>query len=339
MGKNDETGLEKYLDAADCVALVKSIVKSFAVANKKPGLEIRASVPAHIPQLMLDPQRIRQIAFNLIGNAVKFTDKGYVEARATFTHNADGMTGALRIDVEDTGCGISEEDIKLLATPFVQVGSKTRQSGGTGLGLAICRQLVFAMGGKPLVKSTLGKGSTFSIFLPEAKIVEGAHQPAAAHDKPARGASDAPDGAKRILVADDQKMNRMVLKAMLAKLGITDVAMAEDGAKALEMLHAEGPDAFDFVLTDMWMPEMNGEDLVRAIRTDPAFCMLKVYLLTADVEARSSYMDAGFTGIILKPPAARRAKGYLRRIMRTRRTASAPFHFQSRKARQACLAA
>ena len=296
-------------EPTDCRALLNEIVKSFRVANKRPDtVEIRGCI-GEMPPLLIDPQRVRQIAFNLVGNAAKFTKEGFIEIRASFTRNPDPYTGMLRIDVEDTGCGISEEDLKKIASPYVQVGSKASRNGGTGLGLAICRQLAFAMGGKPLVTSTLGKGSTFSLVLPSVEICE---MPAPAEEAPApvpAGEATARAAIRRILVVDDQKMNQTVLKAMLRKLGDYELFFANNGKEALDILLANAPDYFDLVLTDMWMPEMNGEALVRAIRDSETLKDLRVYVLTADVEAQASYAELGFTGLLLKPVTLDKLKG------------------------------
>ena len=100
---------------------------------------------------------------------------------------------------------------------------------------------------------------------------------------------------------DDQKTNLLVLKAMLKKLGDFDIVMASNGVEAMETLKNQGGEAFDIVLTDMWMPEMSGEELIKIIRADETFKDLPVYVITADVEATKSYKEQGFTGILLKP--------------------------------------
>ncbi|MBQ7178571.1 MAG: response regulator, partial [Victivallales bacterium] len=105
----------------------------------------------------------------------------------------------------------------------------------------------------------------------------------------------------RLLLVDDQKTNLLVLKAMLKKLGDFDIVMASNGVEAMETLKNQGGEAFDIVLTDMWMPEMSGEELIKIIRADETFKDLPVYVITADVEATKSYKEQGFTGILLKP--------------------------------------
>ena len=286
-------------EPVSCPKLLGEIVESFKIASQKPGLVVRAKVE-EMPLLMLDPQRIRQIAFNLVGNAAKFTHEGHIEVRASFDKSRDGEFGLFRMDVEDTGCGISEEDLKRIASPYVQLGTKTSRHGGTGLGLAICRQLACAMGGELSITSKLGKGSTFSIIVPGVKIgYEVRHE--VNHQIVDTTKGEIATEQRRVLIADDQKMNRMLLKAMLARFGAFEVVSASDGKEALSILEAPDAPKFDFVLTDMWMPEMDGEGLVRAIRANPKLSDLPVYVLTADVEMQKTFENVGFTGLLLKP--------------------------------------
>ena len=149
-------------EPTDVATLVREIAASFEATHQKPGLAILCRVNG-TPELMVDPHRLRQIAFNLVGNAIKFTKKGFIEIRTSFQPDADGKAGVFRLEVEDSGCGISEENLKKLARPFVQVGAVSTQRAGTGLGLHICRMLARAMGGDLKIKSELGKGATFSV--------------------------------------------------------------------------------------------------------------------------------------------------------------------------------
>ena len=126
--------------------LIGDIVESFKVTNTNKSLEIRSHAEG-LPALMLDPQHAGQILFNLIGNAVKFTKSGYIEVRATFAPDGDGASGTLRLEVEDTGCGIAEADLDHIMSPYEQVISKEARNGGTGLGLPICYEMVRQMGG------------------------------------------------------------------------------------------------------------------------------------------------------------------------------------------------
>ena len=282
-------------EPTDCRRLIEEIAGSFSVSSGKAGLDLRAKVE-EMPILLIDPMRLRQIAFNLVGNALKFTKAGFIELRASFSPDGDGADrGTFIFEVEDSGCGISEEDLKLIATPYVQVGSKAARHGGTGLGLAITRELAHAMGGELSAVSTLGKGSTFSVKIPGVRT--GVMPERAVADK-GKGAAIS---ARRLLLVDDQELNLKVLKAMLSKLGDFDMTFAHDGNEALRSLMDGSVQPFDIVLTDMWMPEMNGVELVKAIRGNPRTASLPVYAVTADVETQKTYADFGFSGFLLKP--------------------------------------
>ena len=284
------------LEPTDAARLVREIAASFGATHQKDGLEFLCRAGG-VPTLMLDPHRLRQIAFNLVGNAIKFTKRGFIEIRALFAPDASGEKGTFRLEVEDTGCGIKPDDIKKLARPFVQVCSVSAQRAGSGLGLHICQLLARAMGGEMEVKSTPGKGTTFSIVVPEVRVAGTGASPAS----PAGPSSPAAARPLRVLVVDDTKMNQIVLRAMFAKLGVTDLVFADNGREALDVLIDPDAPEFDFVLTDMWMPEMDGLGLVTAIRSNPATTKTKVYLFTAEVEMKDSYRQSGFDGILLKP--------------------------------------
>ena len=291
------------LEPTDVARLVREIAASFGATHQKPGLEILCRAGG-TPNLMIDPHRLRQIIFNLIGNAIKFTKKGFIEVRTSFAPDAGGKTGVFRLEVEDTGCGISEADMKKLARPFVQVGAVSEPRSGTGLGLHICRMLARAMGGEMEIKSVLGKGATFSIVVPRVRVAAGNGERGTGNGEPNHSTTQPPNHLTtqpRILVVDDTKMNQIVLKAMFGRLGVKDISFADNGREALEMLTAPDAPKFDFVLTDAWMPEMTGMELVTSIRENAAIAKLPVYLFTAEVEMKDTYAEKGFDGILLKP--------------------------------------
>ena len=277
--------------------LISDVVGAFRTSKK---IELRCKVGA-LPALMVDPQRIGQMLFDLVSNAVKFTTSGFIEVRATFSADDGGGSGTLRIEVEDSGCGIGEEDQKRIMSPYEQLNAKEARHGGTGLGLAFCRQLANAMGGDITVTSALGKGSTFTITLPGVKAAEKPENPEVPENPENPVIPENPASKRRILIVDDQKMNLVVLKAMLKKLGDFDVVMAADGKQALATLEAPDAQPFDMVLTDMWMPELDGAGLVKAIRASTKLKPLPVHVVTADVELVKRHEEVGFTSIMLKP--------------------------------------
>ena len=287
-------------EPTDVARLVGEITLAFEATHKAPGLKVLCHAEG-VPHLMVDPHRLRQIAFNLMGNALKFTKKGFVELRASFEPGETGDRGLFRLSVKDTGCGISKEDLKKLALPYVQVGEATARRGGTGLGLHICRMLARAMGGDMKIESELGKGSTFSVTIPAEVAVDGKPEKPDSPENPDNPEIPVAPASLRILVAEDTKMNQMVLKTMFRKLGVTDVTFADNGCEAMGILTAPDAPKFDFVLTDAYMPVMTGMELIAEIRANPSIAKMPVYLFTAEVEMKDAYAAAGFDGILLKP--------------------------------------
>ncbi|SDU12958.1 PAS domain S-box-containing protein [Verrucomicrobium sp. GAS474] len=217
-----------------------------------------------------DEKRLRQVLINLLGNAVKFTDHGGVGFHVT-----RGEGSQIRFSIEDTGIGIAEEKIDLLFQPFSQVSNSQRNAEGTGLGLALSQRLVPLMGGRIEVRSQLGKGSTFSfeIALPE---VAADRPPAVEQSREIVGYRGP---RARILIVDDRRENRSVLAEMLGPLGFTTVE-AENGADALLRIAEEKP---DIVLTDLVMPVMDGFEMTRKIRANPASKDLVIITVSASI--------------------------------------------------------
>ena len=302
LSKLDSGKMEIVHEPTDCPRLLREVMDSCRATGSRPGVELRCRF-GEMPTLMTDPQRLRQIAFNLVGNAVKFTERGHVELRAFYDRAEGAENGTFRLEVEDTGCGIAPEDLKRIGTDYVQVGSKASKRGGTGLGLAICRQLAASVGGKLSVESALGRGSTFTITLPGIQPApEGTTPDGEEEEPPPVPVPAAPDGrVRRLLLVDDVTMNLVVLQALLRRAGTFETVLAANGTEALKALEAPGAEPFDAVLTDLWMPGMDGEALLRAIRANPMLSRLPVVALTADVEYRSKYAEVGFDGILLKP--------------------------------------
>ena len=229
-----------------------------------------------------DPGRLRQVLTNLIGNAVKFTEKGHVLTRVIGVEVVDGAQ-TLHVTVEDTGIGIAPEYLDHIFGEFNQVeDDQNRKFEGTGLGLAITRRLIEFMGGAVWVDSDVGQGSSFGfkITLPVAED---------------SGAIPIPVTVKRVLVVDDQFINRTILERQLAPCGIT-VTLCRSGAEALDRL-ATDP-AYDVVLTDHAMPEMDGTALFDHIRA--AGHKLPVILLSSHSTGVAAN-TAGFAAVLQKP--------------------------------------
>ena len=276
--------------------LTGEVFASFRMAAASKGIEL-VNHTAGVPTLMLDEHRFRQILFNLVGNAVKFTARGSVTVAATYSD------ANLEVAVTDTGCGISSNMLTRILEPFFQVQDPSRSAYhdvGTGLGLPICKNIVEMMGGKLLVESELGKGSTFRIRIPSVAASENGP------GKPAVGSQQEPSlkhSPRHVLVVDDSPVNRTVLKAFLARAGISSVDFAGDGVEALAKLDdgVKAGNPYDFVFSDFWMPNMNGLELVEKIRGDSRFDNLPVFAVTADAECRHEPRTKLFSGVLLKP--------------------------------------
>ncbi len=291
-------------ELTDFNKLASGVLHSFDISVLGRDVALEERIPP-VPLLFVDPHRIRQILFNLIGNAAKFTEHGKITLSASFEKNPISMeeTGRLTFSVADTGCGIAEDDQESVLKPFVQ--AKTSQAAkGTGLGLSICCQLAERMGGKLTLKSAPGKGSTFTVTIPDVRF--STKEKSKVGDttgriaiQAARNNTSSEGKIPRILIVDDVPVNVKVIQSMLRRLNVTDVVTAGNGAEAMETLKTDKE--IGIVLTDMWMPVMSGEELIREIRSREQWKDLPVYAVTADVETRKTFKDSGFTGILLKP--------------------------------------
>jgi signal transduction histidine kinase/AmiR/NasT family two-component response regulator len=279
---------EDAVSPQELVADVQALMAPMAAAK---GLQMSTRVDEALPQrLLLDGTRVRQVLFNLLSNAIKFTERGSIEL------DIGAQDGQLRLAVTDTGIGMDASTMARLFQRFSQGDESTsRRHGGTGLGLEISRSLARLMGGDIEVQSAPDAGSCFALRLPLR---------AAPAPDPADGA--VPQMALktvrrlRLLVAEDNEVNREVLAAMIAHLG-HEASFAHDGQQALQMLREHD---FDVVLMDLHMPELDGFAATRAIRSssDPK-AGVPIIALTADAfgDTRTRCIDAGMNGFLSKP--------------------------------------
>ena len=268
-------------------ALASETFALFTDQARAKGITLRAGGLDALPDAVsADPDRIRQILLNLLGNAVKFTETGHVSLRAAY----DSTHEALRFEVSDSGGGIPADHIGQLFQRFSQIdGSSTRSHGGTGLGLAICKGLVEAMGGRIGVQSQPGQGSSFWFCFP-APTVQLAAEKDAVH-------TDALPSC-RVLVADDNAFNRELVRSILGASGV-NVAEAEDGEVAVALAQSE---AFDVILMDLRMPRLDGRGAAARIRSEAGPCMrtpIIAFSASQEYEADVNLFD----GWIAKPLA------------------------------------
>ncbi|MCX5767135.1 MAG: ATP-binding protein [Gemmatimonadetes bacterium] len=263
-------------------------------------LSLKLTVASEVPaELIGDGHRITQIVLNLVGNAVKFTERGGVTVSVN-VHERDGSTIMIEILVADTGIGMSASAMLEVFEPFTQAEhSITRRFGGTGLGLTICRQLTNLMGGSVTADSVEGVGSTFRVLLPlEMSEADVTSIDAAQRVSQTLHWSGAP---LTVLLVEDHRINQALGRALLQKLGHT-VKIAADGAEALQRLLE---DAFDLVLMDIQMPVMDGQAALKVLRAREAVtgAHTRVIALTAFAmqDDAERFLAAGFDGYVSKP--------------------------------------
>lgn len=280
----------------DLNEVIDKTIDILAMRANEKGLELACHVERNVPRHLIgDPTRLTQILINLIGNALKFTDKGSIVVRVTNDQDRN-IAGAVRFSITDTGIGIPSEQLVSIFDTFTQAhASMTRQYGGTGLGLAITKRLVEGMDGRIWAESTVGTGSTFHCSILLQTQAEPPHQ------KPATQINLV---GVRVLVVDDHPINRLILRELLSAWG-AQVREASDGMTALNELRqasAQGS-AYELLLLDCRMPEMSGFQVVEQLKTSTDQGSPTVIMLTsnhwADDIART--YDLGLGGYLIKP--------------------------------------
>ena len=264
---------------------------------EEKSLFLHASIDSNVPTVLLgDSTRLQQALFNIVMNAVKFTETGGVDIQVVRDGNVQSGKVPLLFEVRDTGIGISEEQIGNLFKPLFS-GDTTyaRKHGGMGMGLAVSNSLAELMGGRLTCESRLGEGSVFklriSLSLPEEQAV-------VAKEKRKTPDTEVLHGL-RVLVAEDNKINQMIMKELLSSAGI-NVTIAENGIKILERLQQAD---FDVILMDIQMPEMDGLTATAKIRSDARYAALPILAMTANAEAEhiAESKKAGMNDHLTKP--------------------------------------
>ena len=276
---------------------MEDIINMFAIKAKEKGLELHHSFHENLPEgILVDHNKLRQICINLIGNAIKYTEEGEVDIGVVM---ADTSSPKLRVDISDTGVGISKTDREFIFDPFHQARDNVAQ--GTGLGLPISLKLANMLGGTIEVESTPGEGSTFTVVLPLKQI--GEQELDALKPKMRTGKVVGYQGSDELevtaLVVDDVPENRSLTNAMLEGAGIRSVE-AENGKIAITMYKEHRP---DFIVMDIVMPVMDGKQSMKEIRELPGGKETPIIALTASSldHARKELLEFGFDSYIAKP--------------------------------------
>jgi CheY-like chemotaxis protein/anti-sigma regulatory factor (Ser/Thr protein kinase) len=288
---------EETFGVNDVASPIHDLFKAIA-DEKNLVLELNSEIPKQC-RFESDPARIRQIVSNLVSNALKFTEKGKVSIDVSEEVNGKGEHFLL-FDINDTGIGISLEAQKTIFDKFTQVDSSlSRKYDGTGLGLAICHQLAEQMGGEIDLRSEEGKGSSFRFFVPVKKL-EDAVEETVAKEKQNTDKPEKP--SVKILIAEDNRTNRMVIKAIL-KPTKAELIFAEDGVEAVQLWKTG---SFDLVLMDIQMPNMNGVEATKTIRSleiDGDLSKTPIVAVTANAmpHQQKEYLAAGMDDHVSKP--------------------------------------
>jgi len=302
LSKVESGRLEVEKRVVEPYATIHEVLQMLTVKANEKGITLAFNADGALPkEIETDPVRLRQIAFNLIGNSIKFTEAGRVTVTCRYRKSACGPQ--LIIDISDTGIGMSEDALEHIFDPFVQADSTvTRRFGGTGLGLAISRKFAQALGGDITVKSEIGKGSTFRVFLATGDLTGVDFLPPEAVNCLQKQV-DAQDSYRwqippaRVLVVDDGKENRELVKLLLQEAGLF-VDEAPNGQVGVAKATAGG---FDAVLMDVQMPVMDGFTAVGMLRKQG----LKIPVIALTANAMKGFetqcLEAGYTNYLSKP--------------------------------------
>jgi PAS domain S-box-containing protein len=279
--------------------VIASVITILHYKAAEKDLILSVKIEDDIPEYLIgDPTRLNQVLINLAGNAVKFTEKGFIEIFVKKEKLEDNKIH-LQIDVSDTGIGIPEDKLPYIFDSFIQANNDTsRKYGGTGLGLTIAKQIVELQGGSIDVKSTLGKGTVFSFHLSYATTNS---ETVLQNKMPEETIVEQKLDHVKILLAEDNYLNHLLLESIMTEWGV-EMSIAQDGKKVIEMLEK---DQYDLILMDVHMPEMDGYEATRYIRENlPApLSQIPIIAITANAseEDKIKCLEAGMNDFIPKP--------------------------------------
>jgi signal transduction histidine kinase/DNA-binding response OmpR family regulator len=298
LSKLEAGKLELHPDPTDMRDSCEFLRTVFGQQALVKSLQLQFELSPNLPRaLLLDRLRLRQVLVNLLSNAIKFTQRGWVKTRVSWESQADGRSGTLLLDVEDTGIGISADELDEVFKPFVQADSpRIAQKEGTGIGLTIVKRLTELMGGSLAVESKVGQGTVFHLRF--ANVPVSGRLPVGDHAEPG-GAVDFNDFAPAtLLVVDDNQTNRALMAGIFEKTH-HQVLFANNGQEALACLAKAKPDV---VLLDIRMPVMDGRTTLAEIRKQASLLSLPVIAVTASSKAdEETELQTRFSGFIRKP--------------------------------------
>ena len=317
LSKIEAGKLSLEYDALDIEVVLRDVQHIFSQKAEQKGIDLSVEVSPHMPQaLLLDEIRLRQILFNVVGNAIKFTEHGQVVVRASIgKENRRQDSVELVLEVEDTGIGIPQDEQQEIFEAFSQQsGQSTKKYGGTGLGLTITKRLVEMMRGQIAVTSAQGKGTKFHFTFPEIKKAS-----SAARSPLGEQVYDLADLEPiRVLVADDMVMNRDLIRAFFFGTG-HELLEAVNGREALEIARSSRP---DIILMDVRMPVMDGVAATRALKADEHLKSIPIIVVTASaMQTEEAALKPICDGYLRKPISRSDLAGQLRKFCATRKDA------------------
>ncbi len=296
LSKIEADKLELKQNEVNLAALMREIYELFQMQAKDKGLHLELNHEGLIPNaLLLDEVRIKQILINLVGNAIKFTDTGYVNIKYKVNSN-NSVNSNLEIDIIDSGIGIENSQIESIFEDFRQRDEQdNRKYEGTGLGLAICNRLVKLMNGKITVSSKVRQGSTFSVFIPQVKTI---NNDISLPKEILLDPRDIKFEATKILVIDDRKIDREIIKELLLSYSI-DVIEAENGKEGVMVAELNNP---KLIILDLKMPDFDGFETVKLIKEKPNLKETPIIATTASSDLDQLVSNAKHFDYLLRKP-------------------------------------